>query len=82
MEQKCELPDESYYVSDIQDYFVSIIKKPIAVADNPLIRIYINKIENRISFKIKTGYFFELLTPQTIKLLGSAKGEITKNENG
>ena len=40
MEQKCELPDESYYVSDIQDYFVSIIKKPIPVTGNPPIRIY------------------------------------------
>ena len=45
-------------------------------------RIYINKIENRIAFKIKAGYFLELLTPKTIKLLGSAKSNITKNENG
>ena len=46
------------------------------------IKIYINKIENRIKFKIKTEYYLELLTPETTKLLGSSKSKITKNENG
>ena len=50
--------------------------------DNPLIRIYISKIENRITFKIKTGYYLELLTPETKKLLGSTKSKITKDKNG
>ena len=45
-------------------------------------RTYTNKIENRITFKIKTGYYLELLTPETMKLLGSTKSKITKNENG
>ena len=49
---------------------------------NPSIRIYINKIENRITFKIKTGYYLELLTPQTMKLLGITKRKIAKYENG
>ena len=44
--------------------------------------IYVNKIENRNTFKIKTGYYLELLTPQTIKLLESTKNEIIKDENG
>ena len=52
-----ELPDGSYSVSDIQDYFDYIIKKHEIVADNFSIRIYLNKIENRITFKIKTGYY-------------------------
>ena len=43
--------------------------------------IYVNKIENR-TFKIKTGYYFELLTPERMKLLGSTKSKITKVENG
>ena len=47
----------------------------------PSIRIYINRIENRITFKIKTGYYLELSTPKTMKLLGSTKSKITKNEN-
>ena len=44
--------------------------------------IYVNKIENRITFKIKIGYHLELLTPETMKLLGSTKSKITKDENG
>ena len=44
--------------------------------------IYVNKIENIITFKIKTGYYLELLTPETIKLPGSTKSKITKDENG
>ena len=51
-------------------------------ADNPKIRIYINEIENRITFMIKAGYHLELLTPETMKLLGSTKSKITKDENG
>ena len=43
--------------------------------DNPSRRIYVNKIENRITFKIKTGYYLELLTPATLKLLGSNETE-------
>ena len=65
MEDKFELPDGSYSVSDIQDYLDYIIKKHETFADNPPIKIYINKIENRIiTFKIKRGYYIELLTPE------------------
>ena len=49
---------------------------------NPSIRINIDEIENRITFKIKTGYYLELLTPETMTLLGSTKSKITKNGNG
>ena len=49
---------------------------------NSSIKIYINKIENRITFKIKTGYYLELLTPETMKLLGSTKTKITEDKNG
>ena len=42
--------------------------------------IYVNKTENRITFKIKTGYYLEFLMPETIKLLGSTKSKITKDE--
>ena len=48
---------------------------------NPSIQICINKIENRITFKIKTGYYLELLMPKTMKLFGSTKSKITKDEN-
>ena len=52
-----ELSDGSYSVSNIQDYFKYILKKYETVTDNPSIRIYINKLEDRITFKIKTGYY-------------------------
>ena len=51
---KIELPDGSYSVSNTQDYFEYIIKKLETVTENPLIRIYVNEIENRITFKVKT----------------------------
>ena len=57
-----DLPYESYSVSDIQDYFEYIIKKHEIIADNPPVQIYVNKIKNRIVYKIKTGYKLELLT--------------------
>ena len=44
--------------------------------------IYVNKIENRITFKIKIGYYLEPLTPETMKLFESTKSKIPKNENG
>ena len=64
-----ELPDGSYSISDIQDYFEYILKKHSESVDNPSIRIYINKTENRITFKIKNGYYLELLTPETMNYL-------------
>ena len=51
-------------------------------AYKPLIRIYIKKIENRITFKTKAAYYLEILTPELMKLLGSTKSKITKIENG
>ena len=69
---KYKLSDRSYSISDIQDY----------KTDNPWIRRYINKIENRITFKVKARYYLDFLTLETMKLLGSTKSKITKDENG
>ena len=77
-----ELPDGSYSVSDIQDYFEYILKKHGEDIDKPSVQIYINKIENRVIFKVKNGYCTELLTPETMELLGSTKNKITKDKNG
>ena len=76
------MPDGSYAISDIQDYFKYILKKHSENVDNPSIIIYVNKIGNRITFKIKNGYYLELLTPETMKLLGSTESKITKDKNG
>ena len=65
-----------------QGYFEYILEKHKENTNNPSIRIYVKKIENRITFKIKTEYYLELLTPETMKLLGSTENKITKNKNG
>ena len=75
-----DLPDGSYSISDIQDYFESIIKKHETLTENPSIQIYPNKIKNRIIFKVKTGYKLELLFPETMKLLGSTKKDVDKEK--
>ena len=77
-----DLPDGSYSISDIQDYLEFIIKKHETLAENLPIKIYPNKIKNRIIFKIKTGYKVELLTPETMKLLGSTNIFVDKDKDG
>ena len=67
---------------DIQDYFEFIIKKHETLTENSPVQIYPNKIKNRIVFKIKTGYKLELLTPKTMKLLGSTKEDADNDEDG
>ena len=67
------LPDGSYSVSDIQDYFEYILKKHRENTDKPSIQIYVNKVKNRITSKIKKGYSLEFVTKETMKLLGSTK---------
>ena len=79
------LPDESYSISDVQDYFEYILKKhgeKINKDIKPSVKIYINKIENRITFIIKDEYALELLTKETMKLLVSTESKITKDKNG
>ena len=76
-----DLPDGAYSISDIQDYFEFIIKKHETLTKNPLIPIYSNKIRNRIIFKINTGYKLELLTLETMKLLGSLKKDVDADKN-
>ena len=66
-------PSGSYTIADIQDYFLYIIKKhknDVNSNEESLILIYPNKIKNRIVFKIKRRYKLELLTNETMKLLG------------
>ena len=79
---KFELLDGSYSASDIQYYFEYMLEKHGEDIDEPSIQIYLNKIENRITFKIRNRYSLELLTPETMKLLGSTKNKITNDKNG
>ena len=73
LNDKIELPDGLYSVSNIQDYFEYIFKKHGESIDKPSVKIYINKIENIITFKIEIGYCLELSAPETTKLLGSTE---------
>ena len=77
-----ELSDGSYSISDIQDYFELIIKKNETLTENPPIQIYPNEIKNGIVFRIETGYELELITPETMRLLGSTKKDVDKDKDG
>ena len=76
------MPDGSYSVSDIQDYFEYIIKKHETIVNNSPVQIYVHKIKKRIVFKIKTGYKLGLFSEETMQLLGSSKKVIENNKNG
>ena len=77
-----KLYDGSYSVSDIQDYFEYIFKKHKENIDKSPVKIYVNNIVNTITSKIKDEHTLELLTSETLKLLGSTENKITKNKNG
>ena len=76
-----DLPDGSYNISEIQGYIEYIIKKHETIGENAPILIYANTINNRIVFKIKSGYTLELLSKETMKLLGSTKDSIDSDKN-
>ena len=79
--EEFELPDGSYSISDIQDYFEYMLKKHWEKAVNPAIKRYVSKVESTITFEIKKGYYLEHLTPETMKLLGRTKSKIAKDKN-
>ena len=70
-----DLPDGSYSIEDIQDYFEFIINKHETLSENP-------PVQNRIVFNIKMRYKLELLTPETMKLLESGKKDVDKYKDG
>ena len=76
-----DLPYGSYNISEIQDYIEYIIKKHEAIGENAPILIHANTINNRIVFEIKTGYKLELLSEETMKLLGNTKNIIDADKN-
>ena len=77
-DHKFELPHEScIHISNIQDHFECIIETHEKFAGNSPIKIYVNKIQIRITFKIESGYCLEILTPEIMKLLKSPQ----KNKN-
>ena len=75
------MPDGSYNIPKIQDYIEYIIKKHETIVETAPIFIFANTINNRIVFKIKTGYKLELLSKETMKLLGSTNDIIDSDKN-
>ena len=75
------MPDGSYSIAALQNYFEYIIKKHETIADVFPVLIYVNEINNRIVFKIKSGYKLELLSKETMKLLGSSTDSIDVDKN-
>ena len=76
-----DLADGLYNISEIQDYIEYIIKKHETIGENAPILIYANTINNRIVFKIKTGYKLQLLSKEIMKLLGSTSSIIDSDNN-
>ena len=76
------MPDGSYSITNIQDYFEFIIRKHENLAENAPIQIHPHKKKNRIVFKVKTAYKLELLSPETMKLLGSTKKDADQDKDG
>ena len=77
-----DLPDGSYSVSDIQDYLEYIIKKHETIAKSYPVQIYVNKIKNRVVLKIKAGYKLELLSTETMKVLGNTRKDVHQDKDG
>ena len=75
------MPDGSYSIAAIQDYFEFIIKKDETLTEISPVQIYPNKVKNRIVFKINMGYKLELLSPEMIKLLGSTKKDVDQDKD-
>ena len=80
--QEFELHDKLYFISNIQDYFEYTLKEHgEKKTENPSISVCLLKIKSRIAFKTKTGFYLELLTPESIQALGGTKNKITKEES-
>ena len=75
------MPDGSYSIAALQIYFEYIIKKYETIALVSPVLIYVNEINNRIVFKIKSGYKLELLLKETMRLLGSSSNAIDGDKN-
>ena len=78
---KFDLPD-GFYIKYSRLFWVYLKKEHGENLNKPSAKICLNKIENRTTFKIKNKYSLELLTPETMKLLGSTQNKITKDKKG
>ena len=75
------MPDGSYSIAALQNYFEYIIKKHETIANVSPVLIYVNELNNRIVFKIKSEYKLELLSKETMRLLGSSSDTTDGDKN-
>ena len=76
-----DVPDCSYSIAAVQNYFEYIIKKHETIAEISPVLIYVNEINNRIVFKIKSGYKLELLSKENMRFLGSSADTTDGDKN-
>ena len=76
------MPDGWYSVSDNQDYFEYVMNKYETIVNNFPVQIFANKIKNRLVFKLRRDYKIELLSPETMELLGTTKKDIDQDKDG
>ena len=76
-----DVPDGSYSIAALQNSFEYIIKKHETIAEVSPVLIYVNEISNRIVFKIKSGYKLELLSKETMRLLGRSADTMDGDKN-
>ena len=76
-----DVPDCSYSIAALQNYFEYIIKKHETIANVSPVLIYVNEINSRFVFKIKSGHKLELLSKEAMKLLGSSTDTIDGDKN-
>ena len=76
-----DVPDGSYSIAALQNYFEYITKKHETIAEVSPVLIYVNEINDGIVFKIKSGYKLELLSKETMRLLGSSSDTIDGDKN-
>ena len=77
-----DLPDGSYSIADIQDYFEFIIKNTKLQLKTLLYKFTQIKSKTEFFFKVNTEYKLELLSSETMKLLGSTKKDVDQDKDG
>ena len=70
--------DGSYSISDNHNYFEYNIMKHKKLTDKPLVEMHINGIHNNVTLNFKFEFYLELLMSETLKLLGNAIENLTK----
>ena len=80
IDEESELSGAFSSISDTQKYFKYIIKKHKILTDKPSVEIYINRIQKGVIFRIKYGFYLELLVLETTKRLGDTEKKKSRSK--